>query len=441
MDAPRLRHQFIAVRAQTEALAAVLSAEDCMLQSMPDASPVKWHLAHTTWFFETFVLASRAPHGGPAYRPFHADYGQLFNSYYVGVGAFHPRAERGLLSRPDLAEVLAYRRCVDAQTLELLAASELAPALAALIELGLHHEQQHQELILSDIKHHFSRHPALPAYRRQAPQQQAPILPTPLRFVQQASGYAETGHSGETFCFDNERPRHGVWLAPHSIANRPISNGEYLAFIADNGYQRADLWLSDGWDCCRREGWCSPLYWRRQGSDWSQFTLDGEQALAGDEPVCHVSYYEADAYARWCGRRLCSEAEWECAAALAWNELCEAGAVAGVMTGNFLESGRLRPAAAAARAGQRLQQLFGDVWEWTGSAYRPYPGFRSAAGAIGEYNGKFMINQMVLRGGACVTPCSHIRPSYRNFFAPAARWQFSGIRLAQDSEQISDQNA
>ena len=406
----RYRH----VREQTLVLANDLAPEDCALQSMPDASPVKWHLAHTSWFFETFILS---PHLS-SYRPLDARYRMLFNSYYVQVGARHPRSERGLVSRPDLKAVREYRAHVDAAMQRWLAAGPSGAGLA-LLELGLHHEQQHQELILTDLKHLFSRNPLHPVYRAAAKTDAA--QPQPLSWRVGTEGVHEIGHAGEGFCFDNERPRHRVYVPAHELALRPVTNAEYLAFIEDGGYARPELWLSDGWDVRAREGWEAPLYWLRPeapadagAAAWQAFTLGGLRAIDLHAPVCHVSYYEADAYARWAGARLPTEAEWETAA------------VGEPIEGNFLESGRLHPQAGPGA------KLYGDVWEWTGSAYLPYPGYRPAAGAVGEYNGKFMVNQFVLRGGSCATPASHIRPTYRNFFPPHARWQFSGIRLARD---------
>jgi len=412
-SAASLAARFAAIRRQTLGLAAPLSAEDCALQSMPDASPAKWHLAHTTWFFETFVLATFAP----AYVPFDRSFRVLFNSYYKGVGDQHPRPERGLLSRPDLACVLAYREHVNAAMAALL--RDAPPAAAALVELGLHHEQQHQELILTDVKHLFSRNPARPAYHGGRPP--APVRPQPARWWAYAGGLVHVGAAGNGFAFDNEMPRHRVFVEPFALAARPVTNGEYAQFIADGGYRRPELWLAHGWDTVAARGWEAPLYWEHAPSGWRAFTLHGMADLDADAPVCHVSQFEADAYARWRGARLPTEFEWELAAA---------GAPA---SGNLLESGALHPQPPRdAGAPDVPVQLFGDVWEWTASAYAPYPGFRAAAGAVGEYNGKFMSSQYVLRGGSCVTPQSHIRATYRNFFPPDARWQFSGIRLARD---------
>jgi ergothioneine biosynthesis protein EgtB len=408
-----LRERFAQVRAATLALADGLSAEDCALQSMPDASPVKWHLAHTTWFFETFVLE---PHL-PGFAPFAPAFRVLYNSYYVQVGARHPRPERGLISRPSLAQVLDYRRHVDecvGRWLESLRADDSA---LELLELGLHHEQQHQELILTDLKHLFSRNPAYPAYR--ALPAASAAQSAPVRWIGFPAGVQEIGHDGATFSFDNERPRHRVALRAFELASRLVTNAEYLEFMGDGGYQRPELWLSDGWDACRAQGWCAPAYWEQHDARWQVFTLGGLRPVDPAEPVCHVSFYEADAFARWAGARLPTEAEWETLAARE------------PTAGNFVESGALHPCAAAAGGG--LRQMYGDVWEWTGSAYLGYPGYWPAVGAVGEYNGKFMVNQFVLRGGSCATPRSHIRATYRNFFPPAARWQFTGIRLARDA--------
>jgi len=415
------------VRDQSTMLVADLSPEDCMVQSMEDASPVKWHLAHVTWFFETLVLETWLPRMGRAFRPFCPAYRTLFNSYYVGIGAFHPRAERGALSRPSLTEVRAYRAAIDDQMLELMLSADCAPELARLITLGINHEQQHQELILTDLKHHFSRNPLLPAFcprRSEAP----PGAALEGRFVAFAGGVSEIGHRGESFCFDNERPRHRVWIEPFEMANRPVTNGEFLEFVRDGGYRSAQWWLSDGWDTVCRQRWDAPLYWLADGD---VFTLAGRQPLEPAEPVCHVSYYEADAFARWAKARLPTESEWEHAAQ---SQLEGASAVDGAVRGNFLESGSMHPRVpgGAQNGDGGLTQLFGDVWEWTQSAYLPYPGFEPNEGAVGEYNGKFMVNQMVLRGGSCATPADHMRASYRNFFHPHARWQFSGFRLVRD---------
>jgi ergothioneine biosynthesis protein EgtB len=406
-----LESRFASVRQVTESLCEGLSAEDCQLQSMDDASPVKWHLAHTSWFFETFVLEP----GLPGYAPLDSAYKVLFNSYYVGVGDRHPRPQRGLLSRPSLEQVWQYRRHVERGVLQLLERS--APQrLLDLVELGLHHEQQHQELILTDLKHHFSCNPLKPAYR---PAPDEPATQTaPARFHRFEGGLVEIGHDGTGFAFDNELPRHRVWLQPFELADRLVTEAEVLAFIEDGGYQRPELWLSEGWDVCQRQQWQAPLYWRREGGQWLRFTLHGERPLQPASPACHLSYYEADAVARWAGARLPTEAEWEHAVQQSPQAF-----------GTLLDGGRFHPAPAAASQGP--QQLFGDCWEWTASAYLPYPGYRTAEGAVGEYNGKFMVNQMVLRGGSCATPRSHLRASYRNFFPAAARWQFSGLRLAK----------
>jgi ergothioneine biosynthesis protein EgtB len=398
------------VRAQSLALAAPLSAEDCALQSMPDASPVKWHLAHTTWFFETFLLEGRA-----RYRPFDPAYRVLFNSYYDGVGERHPRPQRGLLSRPSMDEVLAYRRHVDDAMAKLLEA--LDPAL---VELGLQHEQQHQELILTDLKHLLSRNPLKPAYQKHWPL--TTIRARKAQWIAFPGGLAEIGHGGHGFAFDNELPRHRVFLEPFEIASHPVTHGELMRFIDDGGYRRPELWLSAGWDTVCAHGWRAPLYWAHRDGAWHTFTLHGEVPVDPHTPACHLSFFEADAYARWAGTRLPTEAEWELAARDAPAQ------------GNFLETGALHPLASREDPPPgRLAQAFGDVWEWTRSDYAPYPGFRTAAGAVGEYNGKFMANQYVLRGGSCATPREHIRPTYRNFFPADARWQFSGLRLARDA--------
>ncbi|GAB4529504.1 MAG: ergothioneine biosynthesis protein EgtB [Amphiplicatus sp.] len=418
-DRAAWRARYDSVRENTMALAAPLSAEDQQVQSMPDASPTKWHLAHTSWFFETFVLS---PHAA-GYAPFHPDYGYLFNSYYEAVGARHPRPERGLLTRPALADIHRYRAHADGAMARFIesAPDALWREVAPLVELGLHHEEQHQELILMDVKHLFSMNPLKPAYRPYAPHEARSAAP--MGWESFEGGLYEIGHDGTGFAFDNEGPRHKVWLEPFQLADRLVTNAEYCAFIEDGGYERPELWLADGWAAARAEGWTAPLYWRRAEEGWRVFALAGEQPMNSVEPVSHVSYYEADAYARWAGRRLAREAEWEVAAA----RLPEGARAAG----NFRERGALHPLPARPEPG--LRQMFGDLWEWTQSPYAPYPGFKPAAGAVGEYNGKFMSGQMALRGGAAVTPAAHIRATYRNFFPPGARWAFSGIRLADDA--------
>ncbi|HEX8010877.1 MAG TPA: ergothioneine biosynthesis protein EgtB [Casimicrobiaceae bacterium] len=409
----RLGQRYRAIRAATEALAAPLSAEDCAVQSMPDASPVKWHLAHTTWFFETFLLEAHVP----GYRAHDPAFRFLFNSYYNAVGDRPPRPQRGLLSRPSLDAVRAYRAHVD-EAMAALFAQEVAESLAALIELGVHHEQQHQELILTDVKHMLSCNPLKPAYAP-ARASAAPTGAASLGWVEFDAGLVEIGHDGKGFAFDNETPRHREYVNAYALASRPVTNVEYAAFIDDGGYRRPELWLAEGWDWVNAHRIAAPLYWEASGTEPRQFTLRGMRPVEPDAPVCHVSLYEADAYARWAGARLPTEAEWEAAAATA------------PIDGHFLEDGALHPQPAR-RDDASPAQLFGEVWQWTQSAYAPYPGFRAAAGAIGEYNGKFMCNQYVLRGGSCATPRSHIRASYRNFFPAPAQWQFSGLRLARD---------
>ena len=419
--------RYAAVRAHTLTLAEPLSAEDQQVQSMPDVSPTKWHLAHMSWFFETFLLAPALP----AYAPFHALYGFLFNSYYEAVGPRWSRPERGLLSRPSLEEVLAYRRHVDDAMARLIATAppERWSELEPLVELGLHHEQQHQELILMDIKHVLSLNPLSPAYL-EAPAQSADAAP-PVQWLLFDGGLAEIGHDGSGFAFDNEGPRHRVWLEPFQLASRLSTCGEYQAFIADDGYRRPEFWLSEGWATLRREGWQAPLYWR-EGADggFRLFTLHGERPLDPAEPVGHLSFYEADAFARWSGRRLPTEAEWEIALAKA-GDLSSAKAGDAANAVSSLSGQAFHPRRAAPISG--LQQTSSELWQWTASAYGPYPRYRPAAGAIGEYNGKFMSGQMVLRGGCVATPEGHARPTYRNFFPPAARWAFSGVRLADDA--------
>lgn len=393
------------VRAETEARVAPLSAEDCALQSMPDASPAKWHLAHTTWFFETFVAG---PHAA-GYEAFDPAFKVLFNSYYNGVGERHPRPERGLLSRPSLDTILAYRRHVDDAMAACCERAVHDAALAGLIELGLHHEQQHQELILTDVLHLLSRNPTRPAYRSRS---RAAAVPAPSRWIARPAGIAHIGHAGEGFAFDNEGPRHRVWLEAFEIASRPVTNDEYAAFIDDGGYRRPELWLSLGWDAVAASQWTAPLYWERAGAQWTTFTLGGIAGIDAHAPVEHLCYFEADAYARWAGARLPTESEWEAVAHHAQGEATAPGVA---------HLSAMPPAL-----------HHGDVWEWTSSSYAPYPGYRPPAGAVGEYNGKFMCNQYVLRGASAATPAGHARITYRNFFPPDARWQFSGVRLARD---------
>ncbi|MGN7727165.1 ergothioneine biosynthesis protein EgtB [Luteimonas sp. 22616] len=413
-EASTLAERYRAVRARSIALAAPLSAEDAMVQSMPDASPTKWHLAHTTWFFERFVLGAQ-----PGYVPVDAQWDYLFNSYYNSVGPMHARPRRGLVSRPSLIEVLEYREQVDARMARRFEAGDLDEEAARIILLGTHHEQQHQELLLTDIKHALWCNPLGPAYRDDLPDN--PGRATPLRWIARDEAIVEIGAApwpaSSRFAYDNESPRHRVLVPAHALASRPVSNDEYAQFVADGGYGNAELWLSDGWALLRAEGWQRPLYWHEDGT--REFTLAGWRECDPHAPACHLSYYEADAFARWAGARLPTEAEWE-----------QAADGVGV-DGNFVETGALHPQAADGGGG--LQQLFGDVWEWTSSAYTAYPGFRSLPGSLGEYNGKFMSGQWILRGGSCATPRDHVRASYRNFFPPPARWQFSGLRLAKDS--------
>jgi ergothioneine biosynthesis protein EgtB len=429
---PGLAARYRQVRVFSEELCRPLAVEDYVIQSMPDASPTKWHLAHTSWFFETFVLAA----ADPGYRSPDPRYGYLFNSYYEAVGERHCRPRRGLLSRPTVEQVREYRRHVDRHVLALLdrLGEGEPPAWAAVVELGLHHEQQHQELLLTDIKHAFHANPLRPAYLS------SPLTPAPLpegerglprgrglppergllRWISYPAALREIGHDGPGFAFDNESPRHHVFVAAFSLGSRLVTNREWLAFIADGGYTRAPLWLSDGWKTVTAQGWQAPLYWENQHGEWQVMTLSGMRAVDPEEPVCHVSHYEADAYAQWAGARLPTEAEWEVAA-----EECP-------VDGNFVESGAFHPRPGPDGPAPGLRQMFGDVWEWTRSAYLPYPGYRPLEGALGEYNGKFMSSQMVLRGGSCATARTHIRRTYRNFFPPDARWQFSGVRLARD---------
>ena len=401
------------VRDATLALCATLAPEDTVAQSMPDASPAKWHLAHTTWFFEQFLLA----HFDPAYRRFHDGWEFLFNSYYQTVGPMHARPQRGLLTRPTLREVVDFREYVDEAMGALLRDRAGDPEVMERVTLGLNHEQQHQELLLTDLQHLFSLNPLQPVFR------EAPVLPeaepAPLQLLAGRHGIVEIGDAGDGFAYDNELPRHRELLHPHAIATRSVTNAEFREFIDDGGYRTPALWLAEGWDTVRREGWSHPLYW--DDTLETAFTLGGRRPIDPSAPVCHVSFFEADAFARWAGARLPTEAEWE---AMAWDLPVE---------GNSADSGCLRPLPARARDRAGPLQMFGDVWEWTSSPYVGYPGYQPATGALGEYNGKFMCGQWVLRGGSCATPAGHVRASYRNFFHPAARWQFSGIRLARDA--------
>jgi len=410
-----LASRYREVRDRTEWLCAPLSPEDQTAQSMPDASPAKWHRAHTTWFFETFVL--RPCHG--TYRPLDERYAYLFNSYYDAVGPQYFRPHRGLVTRPGATAVGEYRAHVDAAMLDLLngRAPQHAEIPVDTVELGLNHEEQHQELIVTDIKHLLAHNPTGPVYRERAGR--PATAPGLLGWQEFPEGICEIGHGGRGFAFDNETPRHKVFVQGFALATRLVTVGEYLEFMADGGYRRPELWLSDGWRLVGERQWQAPMYWLDEGGARRAFTLAGSLGLDSAEPVCHVSHFEADAYARWAGARLPTEAEWEVAA------------TDQPIAGNFMEGGRFHPAPADAGA-EGLGQLFGDVWEWTQSAYLPYPGFRPPAGAIGEYNAKFMSGQMVLRGGSCATPRGHIRATYRNFFPPDARWQFTGIRLARD---------
>jgi ergothioneine biosynthesis protein EgtB len=408
------RARYLAVRETTESLAAPLHPEDQVVQSMPDVSPTKWHRAHVTWFFETFLLKEHVA----GYVEHHPQYGFLFNSYYEQVGERHPRPQRGLLSRPTVDEVAAYRAHVDAAMAEFLEHCSDA-AMLKLVELGLNHEQQHEELLLMDIKHVLSLNPLQPAYRAAAGR--GGQAPDAMTWVEFDGGLAEIGcDDGEGFSFDNEGPRHTTYLQPFALADRLVTNGEWMDFIDDGGYQRPELWLADGWGTVQSDDWTAPLYWHDDHQEL--FSLSGVQPIAADEPVCHVSFYEADAYARWAEARLPTEAEWEVAALRA-----DISAPA-----NLLAADHLHPAPAPSRQEvDGLRQMFGDVWEWTSSAYLAYPGFKASEGAVGEYNGKFMSGQMVLRGGCAITPPGHVRSTYRNFFPPHARWAFSGLRLAR----------
>ena len=410
-----IAERFRSVRQRTVDLCKPLTPEDMMVQSCAEASPAKWHLAHTAWFFESFILNEFLA----GYRLFNEDFTWLFNSYYRSFTEFPEKRLRSSFSRPSLDEVLQYRAYVDVNLDRLLEVNPSAEVLKR-VELGANHEEQHQELLLTDILHAFYTNPLKPAYC-------APELErandatgsTPIRFVEFPGGLVEIGHKGEGFCFDNELPRHRVWLEPYAVADRLVTNGEFAEFVADGGYRRSELWLSAGWDTVEQNRWKAPLYWNEDDSGWKIFALHGEKQLEEmkDAPVSQVSYFEADAYARWAGKRLATEAEWE--------SVAEGQAVGG----NLLDSGRLMPSPVTSDEAE-CRQLWGDCWEWTASAYLGYPGFEPLGGSLGEYNGKFMSGQMVLRGGSCVTPQVHIRSSYRNFFQPETRWQFSGIRLA-----------
>jgi len=431
-----LRERFVECRGATAQLAEGLSDADATVQSMRDASPAKWHLAHTTWYFEAFVLSSH----DAGYRPFDPRFAYLFNSYYETLGQRHPRPQRGMLTRPDLDCVRRYRAHVEQAIESLLARLREQPEPQArivreLVELGIQHEQQHQELLLTDLLHLFSLNPLAPVYR-DAPSSATATpagaaggkrgeAPGPARFVAFAGGRVRIGHEAAGFAYDCEGPAHDVWLQPFAIAERPVTNAEWLGFVDDGGYREPLLWLSDGWDRVRDERWEAPLYWRRDGSGWKTMSLHGERELDPAAPVSHLSYFEADAFARWAGKRLPTEFEWEAAARATMRE-------SSTLDGHFADDRCYVPAPSTASAAGELRQLFGDVWEWTSSAFAPYPGFRPVRGAAGEYNGKFMCGQYVLRGGSCATPRGHVRATYRNFFPPPARWQFSGVRLAED---------
>jgi ergothioneine biosynthesis protein EgtB len=404
-----LLHQYQQVRQVSDRICQPLAIEDYVIQSMADVSPPKWHLAHTTWFFETFLLV---PHL-PGYKVFHPQFGYLFNSYYEAVGARHPRSARGLLSRPTVAEVYEYREYVDRAMTTLIETISAHSELLSSIVLGLHHEQQHQELLLTDIKHILGTNPLHPVYQASKQVEETARIYTPAKWLEYPGGLVSIGHQGNDFAFDNESPHHQTYLQAYQLADRLVTNGEYLEFIQAGGYQQAQYWLAEGWATVQNQQWQAPLYWEQIDGKWWIMTLGGLRQIQEHEPVCHVSFYEADAYATWRGYRLPTEAEWEVAT------------VDVPITGNFLDRDLLHPT-----PNSNSHQFFGDVWEWTQSAYLPYPGFRVAEGAIGEYNGKFMCNQMVLRGGSCVTSESHIRSTYRNFFPTSTRWQFTGIRLA-----------
>jgi ergothioneine biosynthesis protein EgtB len=412
-----LEQRYRRVRHFSGKLCETLEPEDYVIQTMPETSPTKWHLAHTSWFFETFVLNQFFPD----YQSLHPQFGFLFNSYYNAVGPFYSRAHRGLLSRPTVKEVLHYRSDIDLLVSDLIesADGQLLAKLEPILTLGLHHEQQHQELMLTDIKHVFWQNPLRPAFRKR---NQVKALPaSAIRWLKFEEGLCWVGYEGAGFSYDNEGPRHRTFISAFSLASKLVTNAQYLAFIEDRGYQRPEFWLSLGWNAVKERGWNSPLYWEKRDGKWFTMTLAGVTELIPEEPVCHVSYFEADAFARWSGARLPTEEEWETASS-------------GLpLKGNFVESELYHVAPLASRGSEgKPVQMFGDVWEWTRSSYSPYPGYSAGSGALGEYNGKFMCNQYVLRGGSCATSQSHIRRTYRNFFPPDARWQFTGIRLAKD---------
>jgi ergothioneine biosynthesis protein EgtB len=422
-----LRDRFNQIRKFTYGLCVNLEPEDCVVQSMPDVSPTKWHLAHTTWFFETFILKKFVP----GYRAEVPEYAYLFNSYYNAAGDMHRRDLRGLISRPTVSEAQRYRASVDLHIEELLSNPDenLLDEIEPILVLGFHHEQQHQELLISDIKHVFAQNPLYPVFRETKIAGRSSAMPgsqsSPVHFIDFEETVTAIGYDGDEFAYDNEGPRHQALVPAFSLATRPVTNGEYIAFIEDNGYSRPELWLSLGWMTVNEQRWNAPLYWTKRDGAWWNFTLSGLRPVNESEPVTHISYFEADAYANWAGARLPTEFEWERAA------------LSCPVEGNFVETELFHPAAGPVQRPeqrQRLVQMFGDVWEWTRSAYSPYPGYRAAPGALGEYNGKFMCNQYVLRGGSCATSRTHIRRTYRNFFQPEKRWQFTGLRLARDPE-------
>lgn len=413
----RLVDSYTKVRGFTEKLCESLETEDFIVQSMPDVSPTRWHIAHTSWFFETFILeAAQTDYKSP-----HPLYNYFFNSYYNAVGDQFPRSNRGVLSRPSVKDIFAYRRHIDEAVLKLLGDldQENIQALEATFLLGLEHEQQHQELLLTDIKHVFFQNPLFPSYTGSQLEIQSSST-TKLQWTTFEGGKVRQGHAGNAFCFDNETPQHEYLLQPFKLGNRLITNGEYLSFMEAQGYGQSSLWLSDGWALLKQEGWKAPLYWVLKEGHWYEFTLHGLTPLQLEAPITHLSYYEANAYASWVGARLPSEYEWEHAAQEQ------------PIRGNFVQQECFHPAPVAQSTADSLCQMFGDVWEWTQSPYAPYPGFKAAKGAIGEYNGKFMSSQMVLKGGSCVSSQDHLRASYRNFFYPHSRWQFMGLRLARD---------